>query len=130
MLVASAGTPDMLELWDWTLAPGEEYASEPHRPGTRELLHVHSGQLTLTVDDTVTDLRAGDAASFVADVAHAYAARRPAARAPHHDGPRAHDPGATMSGAWDTAFTEAWIDTAVHDRHPDDAAVLVVAVRD
>jgi transcriptional regulator with XRE-family HTH domain len=72
-LVASADTPDMLELWDWTLEPGESYASEPHRAGTRELLHVISGQLTLTVGGDVRRLRAGDAASLVADVSHEYA---------------------------------------------------------
>ena len=72
MLVASADTPDMLELWDWTLGPGEAYASEPHRPGTHELLHVLSGRLTLTVDGEVRSLRTGDAASLVADAAHEY----------------------------------------------------------
>jgi transcriptional regulator with XRE-family HTH domain len=78
-LVASADTPDMLELWDWTLEPGDAYASEPHRPGTHELLHVLSGQLTLTVGSDVRHLRSGDAASVVADVPHEYAnqGRRP-----------------------------------------------------
>jgi transcriptional regulator with XRE-family HTH domain len=80
VMVAAADTPDMLELWDWVLAPGEDYESEPHRPGTRELIHVISGQLRLTVADEVHDLRSGGAASFPADVAHAYAnaGRRPA----------------------------------------------------
>jgi transcriptional regulator with XRE-family HTH domain len=79
VLVASADTPDMLEMWDWKLEPGEAYASEPHRPGTRELLHVLSGQLTLTVGGDVQHLRSGDAASLVADAAHEYrnAGRRP-----------------------------------------------------
>lgn len=79
VLVASADTPDMLELWNWTLEPGDAYASEPHRPGTRELLHVMSGQLTLTVGVDVLQVRAGNGASFVADVAHEYAnlGRRP-----------------------------------------------------
>ena len=80
VLVSAAGTPDMLELWDWTLGPGDAYASDAHRPGTRELLHVLSGQLTLTVGDTVHHLHTGDAASIVADMAHSYAneGRRPA----------------------------------------------------
>ena len=73
VMVASASTPDMLELWDWTLQPGESYASEPHRPGTHELLHVHNGRLTLIVDGEARDLRPGDAASVVADAPHAYA---------------------------------------------------------
>ena len=79
VLVASAGTPDMLELWDWTLEPGETFESEPHRAGTRELLHVRSGQLVVTVDDEERSLRAGDGASLAADVRHSYACegRRP-----------------------------------------------------
>jgi transcriptional regulator with XRE-family HTH domain len=80
VMVAAAGTPDMLELWDWVLEPGEVYESEPHRPGTRELIHVISGQVRLTVGAEVHDLRTGAAASFPGDVAHAYAnaGRRPA----------------------------------------------------
>jgi transcriptional regulator with XRE-family HTH domain len=73
VMVASADTPDMLELWEWTLEPGESYASEPHRPGTHELLHVTAGQLTLTVEGRAHILRSGDAASLGADVAHEYA---------------------------------------------------------
>jgi transcriptional regulator with XRE-family HTH domain len=73
VLVSAATTPDMLELWDWTLGPGDVYESDPHRPGTHELIHVLGGQLTLTVGDVVHHLRTGDAASAVADVAHSYA---------------------------------------------------------
>lgn len=73
VLVAAAGTPDMLELWDWTMASGERYESDAHRPGTRELLHVLSGQVRLTVGGDSQELRVGDAASYVADVPHAYA---------------------------------------------------------
>jgi transcriptional regulator with XRE-family HTH domain len=80
VLVASADTPDMLELWDWTLGPHEAYTSESHRAGTRELLHVLTGHVRLTVDGQVHDLRAGTAASFPGDVPHGYvnADRRPA----------------------------------------------------
>ena len=73
VLVAAAGTPDMLELWDWTMASGERYESDAHRPGTRELLHVLSGQVRLTVGGDSQELRVGDAASYAADVPHAYA---------------------------------------------------------
>jgi transcriptional regulator with XRE-family HTH domain len=72
-LAASADTPDMLELWDWTLGPEETYHSESHRAGTRELLHVLSGHVRLTVDGQVHDLRPGAAASFPGDVPHGYA---------------------------------------------------------
>ncbi len=73
VMVASADTPDMVELWDWTLEPGERYSSESHRPGTRELLHVLRGQLTLRIGGEARRLRTGDAASVLADVAHEYA---------------------------------------------------------
>lgn len=75
VLVSAADTPDMLELWDWTLGPGDVYESEAHRPGTHELLHVLSGRLTLTVGGAVHHLRAGDAASMVADEPHSYGNR-------------------------------------------------------
>ena len=73
LLVASADTPDMLELWDWTMQPGDEYESEAHRPGTRELLHVIAGRLQLTVDEDNRELGEGEAASFDAGVPHRYA---------------------------------------------------------
>lgn len=81
VLVAAADTPDMLELWDWSLGPQERYDSEPHRPGTRELIHVLAGTVRLTVGGDVRDLRTGDAASFPGDLPHGYAnAGRRAAR--------------------------------------------------
>ncbi len=79
VLLASADTPDMLELWDWTLAPGDRFESEAHRSGTRELVHVVSGRLGLTVDGELRMLQLGEAASYAGDVPHAYAnsGRRP-----------------------------------------------------
>lgn len=78
-LVSSADTPDVLELWEWNMKPGDAYASDAHHPGTRELLHVHSGDLDLTVGDITQRLRPGDAAGFSADAPHTYACagRRP-----------------------------------------------------
>jgi len=72
VMVASAATPDMLELWDWTMQPGDEYESEPHRPGTRELLHVTAGLLRLSVAGDIRELGESEAASFAADVPHGY----------------------------------------------------------
>ena len=75
-LVAAA---DALELWDWTLHPGEVYASEAHRLGTRELIHVLSGRLELITGGAAHVLAPGDGASFSADSPHSYgcAGRRP-----------------------------------------------------
>jgi transcriptional regulator with XRE-family HTH domain len=82
ILVASAKVPDMVELWDWTLGPGDAHQSEAHAPGSRELVHVLSGQVRVTVgQDEAVDLAAGDAVSFCGDRAHGYSnPGRPKAR--------------------------------------------------
>jgi quercetin dioxygenase-like cupin family protein len=73
VMVASANVPDMVELWDWTLGPGDAHQSEAHAPGTRELIHVLSGQVRVTVGENETvDLAAGDAVSFPGDRPHGY----------------------------------------------------------
>ena len=71
-LPALVEPPDVVELWDWTLAAGDNYPSEPHSAGTRELVHVHSGLLTIEVAGQRVDLQPGDAASFAGDIPHAY----------------------------------------------------------
>lgn len=72
VLVAGTRPPDVLELWDWTLEPGEQHASEAHTPGTQELLQVHAGALRLEVADQSVTLGAGDALAFPGDVEHSY----------------------------------------------------------
>jgi hypothetical protein len=42
ILVGSQG-PDLLELWDMTLMPGERYEAKPHPSGTLELIHKAEG---------------------------------------------------------------------------------------
>ncbi|HET8958447.1 MAG TPA: XRE family transcriptional regulator [Microcella sp.] len=73
-LVASAKTPDVLELWTWTMHPGESRESDAHPAGARELVHVVSGALALVVDGDTQVLGVGDAASFPGDRPHAYRA--------------------------------------------------------
>ena len=76
VLVAGTEPPDVVELWDWTLGPGDRHASEPHAAGTRELVRVHQGTVVVDVDDDSVTLSAGDAVVFAGDVAHAYANHR------------------------------------------------------
>ncbi|MEU3299868.1 MULTISPECIES: helix-turn-helix domain-containing protein [unclassified Streptomyces] len=61
-----------LELWSWTLMPGEESASDPHPDGTVELLHVTAGELTLVVDGKPYAVPAGTSATYEANVPHTY----------------------------------------------------------
>jgi quercetin dioxygenase-like cupin family protein len=51
---------------------GDGYGSEGHPTGTRELLLVIDGELTLELDGTPHLVGAGDAIAFVADRPHAY----------------------------------------------------------
>ena len=75
VLVAGTEPPDVLELWDWTLGPGDAHASEAHAPGTKELLQVQQGTITVQVSDESITLATGDALAFAGDVAHSYANR-------------------------------------------------------
>ncbi len=73
VLVAGTGPPDVLELWDWTLGPGDEHVSETHAPGTRELVQVQSGQIVIGVGSQSNVLETGDSIAFDGDVPHSYA---------------------------------------------------------
>lgn len=72
LLIGSVG-PDMLELWSWTLQPGERYEARPHSVGTLELVHVQQGSLALEVNGIVTLIAAGASAFARTDRPHAYA---------------------------------------------------------
>ena len=73
VLVAGTEPPDVVELWDWALAPGDTRTSEAHTPGTRELVQVQEGLVAVTVNDRTITLDTGDASTFPGDVPHAYA---------------------------------------------------------
>jgi transcriptional regulator with XRE-family HTH domain len=73
VLVAGTDPPDVVELWDWSLAPGDQHLSEAHTPGTKELVQVQQGTIMVNVADQSVTLAAGDAIAFPGDMAHAYA---------------------------------------------------------
>lgn len=72
VLVAGTESPDVVELWDWVLGPGDEHRSDAHTSGTKELLQVHEGVVTLEVAEQVCVLGIGDAVAFSSEVPHAY----------------------------------------------------------
>jgi transcriptional regulator with XRE-family HTH domain len=72
LLVAGTAPPDVTELWDWTLGPGESHCSQAHAAGTRELLLVLDGQVELRVGQHAEVLATGDSASFAGDLPHGY----------------------------------------------------------
>lgn len=71
-LLAGSDERDHVELWHWAIASGDGLGSEAHMEGTRELLHVLDGTLTLEVDGVPHAVRAGGAALFHADRPHSY----------------------------------------------------------
>ncbi len=73
VLVAGTEPPNVVELWDWTLGPKERYAGEVHSAGTRELIQVREGEITVQVAAQKVGLAVGDALSFPGDVPHSYA---------------------------------------------------------
>jgi len=82
-LMPAAGIPQ-IEMYELRLAARARHASEPHGPGTRELLVVLSGALRLTVGDRADDLAPGDAVVFDANKPHVYENPGPA-EARYHD---------------------------------------------
>ena len=62
-LVAGMHPPDVTELWDWTLGPGESHSSEAHAAGTRELLLVLDGEVELRAGQHAGVLATGDSRS-------------------------------------------------------------------
>jgi quercetin dioxygenase-like cupin family protein len=72
VLLAGTSPPDVVELWEWTLGPGDRHISEAHSAGTNELIQVHDGVVSLDVDGQSIALDPGDAVGFPGDVPHAY----------------------------------------------------------
>lgn len=71
-LLSGLGEPDLVELWDWRLHPGEAHHSPDHPRGTREVLHVLAGTVLVLVDGAEHVVRAGETIEFHADREHGY----------------------------------------------------------
>lgn len=73
-LLGGLGEPDLVELWDWRMRPGEALHSPDHAHGTREILHVLDGAATVTVDGVDHEVGPGETVEFHADREHGYRA--------------------------------------------------------
>jgi transcriptional regulator with XRE-family HTH domain len=71
-LLAGLNDPQFVELWEWQLRPEDRHDSADHAPGTRELLHVLAGEVTVTVAGVDHRVRVGETIDFPADKAHGY----------------------------------------------------------
>jgi XRE family transcriptional regulator, regulator of sulfur utilization len=67
-----AGASPLVELYELKLSARSTHASEPHSPGTHEVVIVLSGVLRMHVGDEMYELSAGDSVAFSADRPHAY----------------------------------------------------------
>ncbi|WP_225802178.1 helix-turn-helix domain-containing protein [Streptomyces sp. NK15101] len=71
-LMLTTSGPAPVEVWRWTLEPGEEYPSHPHQAGVVETVSVTAGRMTLVVDGTEHTVEAGQTATFDGDATHTY----------------------------------------------------------
>ena len=72
ILLAGTRGPDMLEMWQWELKPGERFEANRHGRGTRELIHVTMGRLVFEIEGKGTIIAAGATAIAFTDRPHAY----------------------------------------------------------
>ena len=63
---------NQVEVYELRLAARSRHESEPHGPGTRELMIVLSGALRMIVGEQSEELAAGDAMLFDANSPHVY----------------------------------------------------------
>lgn len=71
-LLVGTDRSEHVELWRWRLAAGDEHDSEGHHDGTRELIAVLSGTLTLVAGDGEHRVESGGAVLFEAHGPHRY----------------------------------------------------------
>ncbi len=69
VLLSSVPAARQVELWQWTLMPGERYTSSADPAGWCELIYVIEGQLTLEQDGVEQHVAAGDHLVFPSDAA-------------------------------------------------------------
>ena len=66
-LLQSFPASQVMELWKWTIAPGDRYQGEPDLPGYVEIVYVIRGELTLEREQGTQVLKAGDSLKFPSD---------------------------------------------------------------
>ena len=72
-IIAATEPPWAAELWRWRMLPGEAFGGPAHAAGTREMISVEQGTLTLVVGGERRDLGPGECARFPGGLPHSYA---------------------------------------------------------
>jgi transcriptional regulator with XRE-family HTH domain len=73
VLLAKATARREVELWEFSLAPGENYASEADPDGWSEQVYVIEGCLTVTLAKQIRHVSAGEFFMFASNQAHTFA---------------------------------------------------------
>lgn len=71
-LLASKAARHEVELWSWTIAPGDVYASEADPVGWHHMLVVIEGVLTVCLGEATFTVSAGDFQVFASSQAHGF----------------------------------------------------------
>jgi transcriptional regulator with XRE-family HTH domain len=71
-LLVNDGQAPFIEFWDFLIAPHDEISSPAHPPGTREMLHIHQGRMTVDIAGASFEVEEGDALRMRGDRSHAY----------------------------------------------------------
>jgi transcriptional regulator with XRE-family HTH domain len=72
VLLSGGSARGSLELWEWSLPPGETYHTDGHVPGTREVVSVLAGAVELNADGERAVLATGDSAFYRGDRPHGF----------------------------------------------------------
>ena len=72
VLLAKAVASREVELWEWTLEPGEEYQSQADAEGWSEQLYVFEGCLTLVISEQSLRFGAGEFYMYASNKPHSY----------------------------------------------------------
>lgn len=71
-ILTATDPPWATELWRWELKPGEAFGGDAHVPGSREMVSVEHGTLTLTVAAESFQIVAGQSVRFSGSRPHRY----------------------------------------------------------
>ena len=72
-LLASVPATTDVQLWSWTLEPGDRYTAEPDPAGWSELILVFEGTVSIEQESGTAELRAGEHLAFPTSQNYAYA---------------------------------------------------------
>lgn len=71
-LIAGVEQPSLTELWEWRLKPKESHDGLAHIPGSKEMLLIQTGQLTVSTSHWSETAVARERIIFEADMPHRY----------------------------------------------------------